>query len=125
MSGRKFRFGGWVFDPESGDLEREGTRTRLQEQPGRVLGELLKNAGDIVTREHMIGLLWPKGVVDDDQAIAVRLIEALGDQSWTRYARAHQHLIELFGRFPHRNAILGRASTVEEMHFLKEHRGFS
>ena len=54
-----------------------------------------------------------------DQALAVRLIEPLGNESWTLYARAHQSLIEQFGRFPHRNAILGRVSTPEEEHALK------
>ena len=55
----------------------------------------------------------------DDQALAVRLIEPLGNDGWTLYARAHQTLIERFGRFPHRNAILGRASTPEEEEALK------
>ena len=55
----------------------------------------------------------------DDQALAVRLIEPLGNESWTHYARAHQSLIARFGRFPHRNAILGRASTPGEEEALK------
>jgi uncharacterized protein (DUF924 family) len=55
----------------------------------------------------------------EDQALAVRLIEPLGNESWTRYARAHQSLVERFGRFPHRNAILGRASTPDEEEALK------
>jgi uncharacterized protein (DUF924 family) len=55
----------------------------------------------------------------DDQALAVRLIELLGNESWTLYARAHQALIERFGRFPHRNAILGRVSTPEEEEALR------
>ena len=54
-----------------------------------------------------------------DQALAVRLIEPLGSESWTLYARAHQSLIERFGRFPHRNAVLGRASTPDEEEALK------
>ena len=37
-----------------------------------------------------------------------------------RYAEAHQAIISRFGRFPHRNAILGRESTAEEVAFLKE-----
>jgi uncharacterized protein (DUF924 family) len=49
----------------------------------------------------------------------VRLIEPLGSEGWTVYARAHQSLIERFGRFPHRNAILGRASTPDEEEALK------
>ncbi|HEY9531229.1 MAG TPA: DUF924 family protein [Burkholderiales bacterium] len=37
-----------------------------------------------------------------------------------RYAVAHRDIIQRFGRFPHRNAILGRASTAEEIEFLKQ-----
>jgi uncharacterized protein (DUF924 family) len=37
-----------------------------------------------------------------------------------RYALAHRDIIRRFGRFPHRNAILGRTSTPEELEFLKE-----
>lgn len=37
-----------------------------------------------------------------------------------RYAVAHRDIIQRFGRFPHRNAILGRASTPEEAEFLKQ-----
>lgn len=37
-----------------------------------------------------------------------------------RYAIAHRAIIERFGRFPHRNAALGRASTAEEIEFLKQ-----
>jgi uncharacterized protein (DUF924 family) len=37
-----------------------------------------------------------------------------------RYARRHREIIARFGRFPHRNAILGRASTPEELAFLAE-----
>jgi uncharacterized protein (DUF924 family) len=36
-----------------------------------------------------------------------------------RYAVAHRDIIARFGRFPHRNAILGRTSTPEEIDFLK------
>ncbi|HXH64628.1 MAG TPA: DUF924 family protein [Mariprofundaceae bacterium] len=32
----------------------------------------------------------------------------------------HKRIIDRFGRYPHRNAILGRASTPEEIAFLKE-----
>ena len=41
-----------------------------------------------------------------------------------RYAIAHRDVIALFGRFPHRNAILGRVSTEAEMEYLKTHGGF-
>ena len=37
-----------------------------------------------------------------------------------RYAVAHRDIIARFGRFPHRNAILGRASTAAELEFLSQ-----
>ncbi len=54
-----------------------------------------------------------------DQHLSVNLIEPLGDPEMTKYAIAHQVIIDRFGRFPHRNAILGRRSTPEEIEFLK------
>ena len=53
-----------------------------------------------------------------DQARAVALTHALGDDSWIRFARAHYDIIDRFGRFPHRNAVLGRVSTDAERAFL-------
>jgi uncharacterized protein (DUF924 family) len=41
-----------------------------------------------------------------------------------RYLLAHREVIARFGRFPHRNAILGRASTPAELSHLETHRGF-
>lgn len=55
-----------------------------------------------------------------DQLRSVELISALGDDEFTRYAQAHRDVIERFGRFPHRNAILGRTSTPEEIEFLSQ-----
>ena len=40
--------------------------------------------------------------------------------SFYHYGRRHRDIIERFGRFPHRNAVLGRASTPEEIEFLKQ-----
>ena len=56
----------------------------------------------------------------DAQARSVELISALGDPELTKYAQAHKNVIDQFGRFPHRNAILGRIFTAEELEFLKE-----
>jgi uncharacterized protein (DUF924 family) len=65
------------------------------------------------------------------QALAVALFERLAGQAAPPlrpdleealdYARRHQVVIERFGRFPARNAALGRASTAEERAFLAEH----
>jgi uncharacterized protein (DUF924 family) len=58
-----------------------------------------------------------------DQQRAVALITPLGGEL-LRYALIHLEVIERFGRFPHRNAVLGRTSTPEELAFLAE-GGFS
>jgi uncharacterized protein (DUF924 family) len=59
----------------------------------------------------------------DDQAYSCELIGRLGNDDWTRYAQAHKAIIDRFGRFPHRNAALGRTSTAEELALLKEPMG--
>ena len=60
----------------------------------------------------------------DDQLRACELIKPLEAFPETfdayRYAVAHRDIIQRFGRFPHRNAILGRPSTPEEIEFLKQ-----
>lgn len=55
-----------------------------------------------------------------DQDSSVRLFAALGDAELSRFAERHREIIVRFGRFPHRNAILGRTSTAEEIVFLQE-----
>ena len=55
-----------------------------------------------------------------DQERSVRLFAELGDAELLDYAVRHRDIIARFGRFPHRNAILGRASTAEEIAFLRE-----
>ncbi len=51
---------------------------------------------------------------------SVRLFENLGNENNLDYAIKHREVIQRFGRFPHRNSILGRPSTVEESEFLKQ-----
>src|SRR5262245_13038722 len=54
------------------------------------------------------------------QARAVALIASLADPELVKWAAAHKAIIDRFGRFPHRNAVLGRISTAEERAFLEE-----
>jgi uncharacterized protein (DUF924 family) len=51
------------------------------------------------------------------QARSVALFATLGE-GYLRWAEAHKVIIDRFGRFPHRNAILARVSTSEEIEFL-------
>ena len=65
-------------------------------------------------------LYIPLGHSEDltDQDEAVRLAATLENERYLAQARSHRDLIARFGRFPHRNAILGRQSTEEERVFL-------
>lgn len=53
------------------------------------------------------------------QQESVRLFTALGYEGHEKFARGHFELIQRFGRFPARNAALGRTSTAEELAYLK------
>ena len=53
-----------------------------------------------------------------DQERSLALVRATGDAELLKWAQLHADIIERFGRFPHRNAILGRVSTPAELEFL-------
>ena len=61
----------------------------------------------------------------DDQDLAVRLFETDDTLSNLRFAKHHRELIRKFGRFPHRNAILGRESTPAEIEYLNSKVAFT
>jgi uncharacterized protein (DUF924 family) len=56
-------------------------------------------------------------LADQDRSVA---LAAPLDETYRDYATLHRDIIRRFGRFPHRNAILGRTSTPEEQRFLDE-----
>ena len=51
---------------------------------------------------------------------AVALFSQPGLQDNLRFELRHKEIIDRFGRYPHRNAILGRSSTADELKFLSE-----
>jgi len=61
----------------------------------------------------------------EDHLFSQSFFEALGAESMTlKFYWEHRKIIEQFGRYPHRNEILNRKSTPEEVEFLKTHGGF-
>ena len=52
-------------------------------------------------------------------AIAVTLFDQVGLESYLQFEFRHKAIIDRFGRYPHRNALLGRVSSEEEIKFLK------
>jgi uncharacterized protein (DUF924 family) len=80
---------------------------------------------DLLPVERMFAYLpFQHSEALEEQDRACELCEALKAFPETadayRYALAHRDIIRRFGRFPHRNALLGRASAAEEIEFLKQ-----
>ena len=85
-----------------------------------------------LSRVERIFLYMPLQHAEDPelQRRSVERLESLAsgaDEAWrdyiaenVRYARLHRDIIERFGRFPHRNRILGRESTEEEVRYLAD-----
>lgn len=59
-----------------------------------------------------------------EQDRSLQLFTAMDDAAYLHYARRHRDVIARFGRFPHRNAALGRISTPEEQAWLDSGGGF-
>lgn len=58
------------------------------------------------------------------QEQSLKLFEEKGLELNYKFAKEHYEIIKRFGRYPHRNKILNRPSTQEELTFLKTHSGF-
>jgi TolB-like protein/DNA-binding winged helix-turn-helix (wHTH) protein/Flp pilus assembly protein TadD len=84
-SARSVRFGVFEVDLRSGELRKKGTRIRLQGQPFVLLITLLKQRGEVVTREELQRTLWPQDTfVDFDHGLGTavnKLREVLGDSA--------------------------------------------
>ena len=65
------QFDGWTVDRISGEIARDGRRSRLPQKPLRILLELFDRAGTVVAREQLVKALWPSGVVDFDNGLNV------------------------------------------------------
>ncbi len=82
---RVYHFGVFALDSRTGELANGEKKTRLREQPLRLLLALLEQPGELVTREELAARLWPEGTfVDFDRGLnkAINhLREALGDSA--------------------------------------------
>src|SRR5262252_7189987 len=81
------RFGAFELEENAGELRKNGSKIRLQEQPLQVLQILLRHPGKVITREELRQKIWPSDTfVDFDHRInnaIKRLREALGDTAET------------------------------------------
>ncbi len=79
-----------------------------------------------LTQEQLVFLYMPfmhsENLADQDYAVA--LFENAGLKENLRFARHHRDIVQRFGRFPHRNAILGRTSSTAEIDYLNSDEAF-
>jgi len=116
-----YSFGSFILDPSSGELRRNGTRLKLQDQPFQVLLKLLEKAGNLVTREELHSTLWVADTfVDFDTGLnsaIKRLREALGDSAdvprfiETIPRRGYRFIAPINGTLPPRRAAAAEKSA--------------
>jgi uncharacterized protein (DUF924 family) len=116
-----------VLDQFSRNLFRDTPRAFAADPAARRLSRsAIKQGFDLtLTEPERLFLYMPFEHSEDrdDQALAVECIARLGNEEWTRYAIAHKAIIDRFGRFPHRNAVLNRDSSPDELAQLREPKG--
>jgi uncharacterized protein (DUF924 family) len=90
-------------------------------QARKIAAHAVANGFDHTTEKALLSIFYlPFEHSEDggDQELSIELNEATGDADLIKWARIHADIISRFGRFPHRNACLGRTSTPEELSFL-------
>jgi uncharacterized protein (DUF924 family) len=88
-----------------------------------VVKEALQKGFDQQLETKMKGFLYipfmhSESIADHEKAVELFSIKGL--ESSLDFEQKHKTIIEKFGRYPHRNSILGRESTPEETEFLKQ-----
>jgi uncharacterized protein (DUF924 family) len=113
-----------VLDQFSRNLFRGSPRAYSADSIARRLAKCAVEQGFDITmsKEERLFLYLPFEHSEDrgDQAFSLNLLKQLGKEDWTHVAVAHKEIIDRFGRFPHRNAVLNRVSTADEIAFLKD-----
>ena len=90
----------------------------------RVIDQGLDDEIDVPLKQFFY-LPFMHSEVLEDQKLCLTLYRKINDEQGLDFAQQHFDIIERFGRFPHRNDILGRSSSEDEVLFLQsEHGGF-
>lgn len=114
-----------VLDQFSRNIHRATPQAFASDAVALALAQEAVRQGDdqrLPTPSHKAFLYMPcmhseSALVHQD---ALRLFAQPGMEDNLRYEEMHWRIIERFGRYPHRNAVLGRVSTPEEIAFLQE-----
>jgi uncharacterized protein (DUF924 family) len=117
-----------VLDQFSRNLHRGDARAFAQDAHARECALEALGRGDDrtllpVQRQFLyMPLEHSEDLADQERCVALmRSLEAFAEtRGLAHWAERHRDIVRRFGRFPHRNAALGRTSTPEEVEFLKE-----
>jgi len=113
-----------VLDQMSRNMFRDTPRAFAADPQALRLAEaaILRGFDVGLTKDQRLFLYLPFEHAEDrrSQARCVTLMASLGDPELQKWAEAHKVIVDRFGRFPHRNGVLGRTSTPEETEFLKQ-----
>ena len=117
-----------VLDQFSRNLYRDDPRSFASDTVALVLAQEAIAVGDDqkIPQEHKAFLYMPFMHAESlpMHEIAEKLFDGPGMENNLNSLRSHSKVLQRFGRYPHRNAALGRTSTAEEIEFLKDGRGF-
>lgn len=117
-----------VLDQFSRNLYRDDARAYANDPQALALAKetLARGLAAELTASEKTFLYMPFQHSEDagDQARSVELFAALGEAESLDFAQKHKLVVDRFGRFPHRNAVLGRESTPEERAFLERESWF-
>lgn len=113
-----------VLDQFSRNIFRDTSAAFGSDGPALALAKLcLEKGWDMDTpmaRRSFVYMPFMHSENAADQAKCVTLFKTLDGENSEDFAVRHQIIIDRFGRFPHRNEILGRVSTPQEQAFLNE-----
>ena len=113
-----------VLDQFSRNIFRDQPASFAQDPQALTLAQALVASGQAITLVPEQRAFGYMPFMHSESALihaqAVLLFSEPGLEGNLNYERKHQAIIERFGRFPHRNAILGRVSTPEEVAFLQQ-----
>lgn len=113
-----------VLDQFSRNLFRDSARAFAQDGMALALAqEAVRDGADAVLTPQERVFLYMPYMHSESAAVhetAVELFTQLGIPSNLDFELRHKAIIDRFGRYPHRNAVLGRASSPEEIAFLQQ-----
>jgi uncharacterized protein (DUF924 family) len=113
-----------VLDQFPRNMFRDDARTFATDASALEISGQTISVGDDIKLDHLErAVLYMPYMHSEDgkaQERSIELFESLGYATQLDFAIKHKQIIDRFGRFPHRNKMLGRDSTPEEVEFLNQ-----